>query len=109
MHSSSGRLALYGVILAVATMAVVWLAFPAQSKLQPSRVHDVRAAQSVLADGGPPLTGVRNGIHYAAGTTDDQGIYLYLPVLGHVTDITDPHKSLKLMWLILFGLTLATA
>lgn len=63
-----------------------------------SRATGVASAIDVLDHGGPPLLGSDVPYHpgissshlFPAGATDDQGIYLYLPLLGHWTGEHDP-------------------
>jgi len=68
------------------------------------RMTDIAASIAVLDRGGPPLLAskVPYGPHVPAselspvGITDDQGIYVVLPLLGHLTGERDP--SVLMQW-----------
>jgi hypothetical protein len=69
----------------------------------------------VLNRGGPPLLGgtlgavpglaktIVKGVHglYPVGVGDDQGMYLYVPLLGHYLGLNDPRAVLRDMYLAL--------
>jgi hypothetical protein len=63
-----------------------------------TRMDGISQSIAVLDRGGPPLLGSDvpyrpslNAKHlFPVGTTDDQGIYLYLPALGHLTGQKNP-------------------
>src|SRR5438105_3368281 len=97
--------ALYGIL--VALFGVAWWdsGLAAHSMvLAPARQTMLASAQQVLDAGGPPLVAanvpyrqaLRNPSQfYRAGNGDDPGVYLYLPVLGHVTGDKNPLSQLK--------------
>jgi len=93
---------------------------PAQIEIQGSRQTGFEEATYVLDHGGPPLTGANIQLHFAksafstraeiaalkdnvlaVGLGDDQGMYVYVPWLGHVLDITDPRVVLRGIYLSL--------
>ena len=76
-----------------------------------SRIAGVTQSIDVLDRGGPPLlvskVPYRKGLDRsqltAAGTTDDEGIYLYLPLLGHWTGQHDPERLMQWLFTVCFG------
>jgi hypothetical protein len=80
-----------------------------------ARVDGLRAAIDVVDHGGPPLLGSTKPYskgwrttpgqsYFAAGYTDDPGIYLYLPAAGRVLGVHNPRTLLKLFALGSFAL-----
>src|SRR5690348_16516372 len=76
-----------------------------------TRLNGIASSIDVLDHGGPPLLvsdvpyhkGVDRSHLYPAGTTDDQGIYLYLPLLGHWTGEHAPATLMLWLYTISFG------
>lgn len=68
-----------------------------------SRDSEIRASVAMLARGGPLLVGEVSSSAgsslYAIGVTDDQGIYVYLPLVGHLLSINDPAVLLRILYL----------
>ena len=74
-----------------------------------SRVTQIRAAQSVLEEGGPPLaakTSPESG-YYNPAVGDDEGIYLYVPLAGALLNVDDPSVLMRWFFLVLMGVALA--
>jgi hypothetical protein len=71
-----------------------------------SRASDLRASLSMLEHGGPLLLGRHGatGSLYAVGVSDDQGIYVYLPLLSRLLGVSDPVQTLRWSYAVLFGL-----
>jgi hypothetical protein len=77
-----------------------------------SRATDVAASIAVLDRGGPPL--LASDVRYHAGiavshlrpvgVTDDEGIYVYLPVLSKLTGERDPATLMKWLFMGCFAL-----
>src|SRR5580693_1523196 len=76
--------------------------------IQSSRATDLRASLAVLDHGGPALLGYMPGTHapYAIGYSDDQGIYVVVPVLAHWLGRSDPIAVLRWLWILAWALTL---
>jgi hypothetical protein len=88
---------------------------PAQVSIQGGRLIEMQQSLLVLDRGGPPLLGGSlaavpglsktsiKGVHglYAVGTGDDQGMYLYVPLVAHYFGISDPRAALRDMYLTL--------
>jgi hypothetical protein len=97
-----------GVICAVAVGA---FSERAATPIMSSRSNDIAASIAVLDRGGPPLLAsdvpYRSGIAVShlrpVGVTDDQGIYLYLPLLSKLTGERDPAVLMKLLFMISFA------
>jgi hypothetical protein len=108
------RLAIYGLIAAVLGGLALWLIAPDRWPLMGSRNSELTAAIDAREAGEPPLVGLRAGAdgenkRFAVGTTDDQGIYLFAPLLGGLLGADDPADSVKLLWVLLFALAIAAA
>jgi hypothetical protein len=71
-------------------------------RTQSARVTQMEASLAVLNRGGPALLGYQPGTHapFAVGYSDDQGIYVVVPVLSHWLGISDPLVTLRWMWLV---------
>lgn len=104
----SRRRAVVACWAAVTTATFVGgMSFAPSPSLQSSRIAEVASAVDVLSHGGPPLVvsdvpyrpGLAPSHLSPAGITDDQGIYLYLPLLGDWSGIRDP--ALLLKWLFI--------
>jgi hypothetical protein len=108
------RLAIYGVVLGLLGATALWLVAPDPWPLQGSRVADLDAAVAARNAGEPPLVGLRPApqgaepVRYAVGTTDDQGVYLYAPLLSGAFGL-DALDGVKLLWAIMFGFGIAVS
>jgi hypothetical protein len=110
-------LVLYGIAFAAVVSAHLGGSLPNQEPLMATRVDGISASIAVLDAGGPPLLGAKRpygspGVnprtdYYPVGVTDDQGLYLYLPVLGRLTGERDPHVLLKWFFIGCFALLFA--
>jgi hypothetical protein len=104
----------YGAVLAI--LAVGWWAgsIPNSSVvMQGSRQTLVAKSIAVLNQGGPPLLATNmpyktavatHGFVYPANGGDDEGIYLYLPVAGHLLGNDNPLSLEK--WFAILGMAL---
>lgn len=100
-------LALYGIVLGLVALAAGHIVWPTSHvTLMESRIQGIATALDVVDHGGPPLLGSTKPYAYpwrttpgqsyfAAGYTDDPGIYLYLPEAGRVLGVHDPRVLLK--------------
>jgi hypothetical protein len=108
------RFAIYGLVLGLLGAIALWLVAPDPWPVQGSRVADLDAAVAARNAGEPPLVGLRPSPQggeperYAVGTTDDQGVYLYAPLLSGVFGL-DALDGVKLLWAIMFGLGIAAS
>ena len=110
-------LVLYGAAFALYGVLHLSSALPNEETLMGTRTDGVSASIAVLDRGGPPLLGARVPYgspgakpatdYYPVGVTDDQGLYLYLPVLGWATGQHDPHLLLKWFFIGCFALLFA--
>jgi hypothetical protein len=98
-------LVLYG--LGAALLGPAALAYLQDATVIGTRIDGIAASLDVLESGGPPLLGLEAGEYIAVGTTDDQGLYLFAPLIGWVTGLDDPAEIVKWMWLVLFAVTIA--
>lgn len=105
-------LLLYGVVLALWSAHRLDASIPDKSTLMQSRQVELERAQRALATGGPPLYACLDDYDsenplagcYPAGTTDDQGIYLVLPLFAEAVGIDSPELAMKWLYITLFGL-----
>jgi len=98
----------WGLLWAViGALALNYLA-PKPWSIQPIRATELRASLAVLDHGGPALLGYRPGTHvaYAIGYSDDQGIYVIVPVLSHWLGASDPVAVLRWLWVAAWALAL---
>jgi hypothetical protein len=104
-------LALWGVVVA---LVAVWYLNHAVKDVpfMSSRMSEIQASIEVLNRGGPPLLGSDVPYHSGIGVnhlrpigiTDDQGIYVWLPLLGHWTGESDPAVLMKWLYVGCFTL-----
>jgi hypothetical protein len=85
---------------AIGALALYFLA-PNPWAIQHSRATELRASLAVLNRGGPALLGYKPGTHtpYAIGYSDDQGIYVVVPLFSHWLGQSDPIATLRWLWL----------
>lgn len=92
---------------------------PKTWEIQSGRASDLNRSLDVVNRGGPPLVAQigdarplpktkagRRHRFEAVGIADDQGIYVYVPVLAHVLGVHDPLAVLKGMYVGLFAISL---
>lgn len=105
---SPRRALAWGLAWAVIGVLVLNLLAPSPWPIQSSRATDLRASLKVLDQGGPALLGYKPGTvtPYAIGYSDDQGIYVVVPVLSHLLGATDPLAVLRWLWIAAWAVTL---
>jgi hypothetical protein len=103
----TGALA-WGAAWAIVGSLVLSRIAPSPWPLQPSRAKDLRASLTVLEHGGPALLGYRSGSHlpYPIGYSDDQGIYVIVPVLSDWLGASDPIAVLRWLWVAAWAVAL---
>jgi hypothetical protein len=102
------RALVWGLLWAVIGAATLYVFAPNPWSIESSRATDLRASLTVLDHGGPALLGYRPGtrVPYAIGFSDDQGIYVIVPVLSHWLGQSDPVAVLRWLWIAAWTLTL---
>lgn len=105
------RAVVWGLLWAVVGVAVLYVFAPNPWSIESSRATDLRASLTVLDHGGPALLGYRPGTHipYAIGYSDDQGIYVIVPVLSHWLGASNPITVLRWLWIAAWALTLLSS
>jgi hypothetical protein len=97
--------------LAVGSLAILLLLFlsPSNWPIMSSRAIDLRDALTVLKQGGPLLLGRHGstGSYYPVGSTDDEGIYVYIPLLSNMFGVSSPTSMLRDVYVVLYGLLAA--
>jgi len=109
--SHSGRLGgalAWGALWAVVGSLALYFLAPNPWPLQTSRATELRASLTVLEHGGPALLGYHSGSHvpYAIGYSDDQGIYVIVPVLSDWLGASDPVAVLRWLWIAAWAVVL---
>jgi hypothetical protein len=97
----------YGLICAVIAAVLAALLVPEHFVVSTSRVTDMAASLRALDHGAPPLLKLVAGKYYPAGATDDQGIYVFVPLLAKLLGLSDPVVAMKWLWLMCFVVPVA--
>jgi hypothetical protein len=92
---------LMGVLALLALMPLEWRVV--------GRDYELRDAMIVLNHGGPLLLGRSgaNGSLYIVGAYDDEGIFIYVPLLSRLFGGVDPVMMLRYLYVALVGFTTA--
>ncbi len=112
--SLRAALLLYGLVFALAGTVAIHDRLPRELMLQESRLLTLAGQLPAYEQGAPPLltrygSGVESGnprysgTFKSAGWTDDPGTFVYLPLLGKVTGISDPLQLLGWFYAGLWG------
>ena len=104
-------LLLYGLLLSGLSVQRLDGLVPDQPVLMGTRSEGVAQSMRTLETGGPPLLGCTDGYDGArpldgcepVGVTDDQGLYLYLPLLAQAADLDSPEEALRWFYIGLFA------
>lgn len=94
---------LLGALLLLAVTPEHW------NVVMKERAAGLRDSMIVLKQGGPLLLG-RHGVAgslYAVGIGDDEGAYVYLPVLSRLFGVTDPLSTLRYIYVLLYCIAIA--
>ena len=104
----------YGILMMLLAVRVMRADVPENLILMTTRANGVSASIDVLERGGPPLMGSsvpfaqpgvdRSASYYPVGTTDDQGLYLYLPLVGERFGVREPANILRAAFIALMAL-----
>lgn len=98
----------WGLLWAAIGVLVLHFLAPNPWPIQSSRATELRASLAVLDRGGPPLLGyTQTGTPYAIGYSDDQGIYVIVPLLSHWLGGSDPIAVLRWLAILAWALTLS--
>lgn len=96
----------YGLLVAVVGSALMLTRDPGYWDMLGTRLDGFQASLAVLRDGGPPLLGYQDGRPVPLGVSDDQGIYLYVPLLANLLGTGNPLDALRLLYVGLFAVPL---
>jgi hypothetical protein len=98
----------WGLLWAAIGALTLYLLAPNPWPIQSSRATELRASLAVLDHGGPALLGYHPGTHapYAIGYSDDQGIYVIVPLLSHWLGQSNPIAVLRWLWIAAWTSTL---
>lgn len=103
----------YGVLVALFGINTLSQQIPDAATMMDARSHPIQASIDELDRGGPPLwaTGAANcraGVGCAIAPADDQGIFLILPLAGHLLHIRDPLLLVKWFAILLTAVILVS-
>ncbi len=103
-------MAVWGLVVAIiATLALVAMT-PKTWTTYDGRGAALREALVMVEHGGPLLVGRYHGVsgaYYELKEGDDQGVYVYVPLLSHLFGVSDPVAMLRYLYLALIALTAA--
>jgi hypothetical protein len=101
----------WGLLWAVIGALALYLLAPTPWPIQSSRASELQASLTVLDHGGPVLLGYHPGTNqpYAIGYSDDQGIYVIVPLISHWLGQSDPLAVLRWLWIVAWALTLLSS
>lgn len=101
-------LVLYGLVIASASMWGLAHLIPNSAPIMASRISQIQLAITALNAGAPPLLGITHsgGVtqYFPIGVTDDQGIYLYVPLIAHLLHVARATVVLKWFFITLYVL-----
>jgi hypothetical protein len=91
----------WGLVWAIIGLAALQVIGPSPWPIQGDRAVDLRASLAVLNRGGPLLLKYLPGTHtpYPVGFSDDQGVYVLVPLISHWLGVSDPISVLRDLWL----------
>jgi hypothetical protein len=97
----------WGLVIGLLGALALLASSPQHWLIESRKAADLRASMAVLKHGGPLLLGreAHTGKYYAVGVTDDEGIYVYLPLLSRFFGVADPVAMLRYSYVALMGLT----
>jgi hypothetical protein len=104
---------LWGLLVGLAAAFIFFVVAPHAWPILPDRARNLRAALAMLEQGGPLLLERAPGIHgvrgslQPAGISDDEGLYVYLPLLSRLFGVADPVSMLRYLYIVLYALTVA--
>lgn len=110
-------LVIYGVGFTLYAVLHLAAALPNHEVLMATRSDGISASIAVLDRGGPPLLGANVPYgsvgaqpaknYFPVGVSDDQGLYLYLPLIARATGQDNPNILLKWFFIGCFALLFA--
>lgn len=106
-------MALWGLLVGLSAALLLFAVAPHVWPILPERGRNLRAALAMIEHGGPLLLARAPGIHGApgplqpAGISDDEGLYVYLPLLCRLFGVADPVAMLRYLYIALYALTVS--
>jgi hypothetical protein len=96
---------LVGLLGSLALLAIA----PDHWLIQGFRAVGLRDSMAVFKHGGPLLLGHKavTGQLYPVGVGDDEGMYVYLPLLSRFFGVADPVSMVRYCYVVLMGITAA--
>jgi hypothetical protein len=97
---------LWGLLVGLLGVLALVALTPLESRFF-GRDGGLRDAMTVLEHGGPLLVGRHGatGSLYVLGGADDEGIFVYIPLLGRLFGVSDPVTMMRAFYIALVGLT----
>jgi hypothetical protein len=109
VRNLAGALTLWGLLAGLLTALVLLVITPRIWPTIDGRGAALRASTRVLENGGPLLVG-RHGAHgayYAIEKGDDEGEYVYVPLLSRLFGVADPLIMFRYLYIALVAMTAA--
>jgi hypothetical protein len=97
----------WGLGVAIVTTLVLFVVAPTVWPMSDGRDVALRASMVALGHGSPLLVGGSPGHFYSLGTHDDDGIYVYIPVLSRLLGVADPLRMMRDFYIALSFLGIA--
>jgi hypothetical protein len=101
---------LWGLLAGLSAVFLFFAVAPHAWPILPERARNLRAALTMIEQGGPLLLARGPSIHGApgplqpAGISDDEGLYVYLPLLCRLFGVADPVSMLRYLYIALSAL-----
>jgi hypothetical protein len=96
----------WGLAMAAATALVLLVITPKVWPMEDWRGIHLRAEMAVLRHGGPLLVGREgpHGAYYPVDFGDDEGVFVYIPVLSRLLGVADPVSVVRDLYVALLSL-----
>jgi hypothetical protein len=100
---------LWGLTVGLATALLLLRTAPAHWVMNDGRDIRLRDSMRVLSHGGPLLLGRHGpgGHYYAVDFGDDEGAFVYIPLLSRLFGVTEPVSMVRDLYIVLVSLTAA--
>jgi hypothetical protein len=99
---------LWGMVVGAAAVIILLALTPTVWPTEDDRGGRLRASMAVLEHGGPLLTGRHGprGSYYAVDYGDDEGEFVYIPLLSRLLGVADPVSMLRDLYIALVALSI---
>jgi hypothetical protein len=105
--SPNAAMWLWGAIVAALAVLVLLTITPKVWPMEDWRGIKLRESMAILKHGGPLLLGSHgppNGSYYAIDLGDDEGVYVYIPLLSRLFGVAEPVSMVRDLYIALLAL-----